>query len=128
MVMATDMDTTRTTRATRSPRANEPKWPTVLWIYLALQGAIVAISASGVDGYGVRFDPFTVAIWIILVMGVAVGRRVAWFLLSGWTMLLFLFMLIWSSSRSYEIAPVVISAILAAQAALLLTPWARTRH
>ena len=92
----------------------------LLCAYVAIEFVIGGLLAAGIDDLHFRLGWPEVAVWLALVIGVAVGWRLAWIALSGLTALGLL-----QSAVILAIQPRILGAIfllplMATQVALLL--------
>lgn len=120
----TVMGTTRITSAIRSHLASGGPGGVralALVIYLGAGAAIVLVAASGLGGLGLHLNAFEIAIWLVLVVGTARGWKIAWTLLSGYTVLLALILSAAFANHGYEVARLLIILLLALQAGVLVS-------
>lgn len=89
--------------------------PFALVVFVAAEAAIVVIAASALGSLEASVTPMWAVCWIVLVAAVAIGRRWAWLLLSGLTLLGGVSFTLFAASRAASADVILIIAFLMAQ-------------
>ena len=95
------------------------------WVYLALGAAIVTFLATDPEGLSLRLDAAPVAVWALLVVGLALGKEFARLSLIAYGLVCLLLLGLLSNGHRDEPAFLVLAGLMASQTAVLLWPSLR---
>ncbi|MGV1047832.1 MAG: hypothetical protein ACOYD4_04805 [Solirubrobacterales bacterium] len=91
---------------------------------MAISAVVAGLAAAGAGGLSAHIDPVQITVWLSLVVGVLLGLRFAWYLLTGVTALVVLFAAI-SFANQDQAARLLILILTLLQLSLLFAPRLR---